>query len=66
MQQASSKKWTLSSGLSSLQRTQARGEKVVQAKLKQQGLAKKNHGKRLQCAVLSLDFSDFPTIINGT
>jgi len=46
--------------------TYARGEKVVQAKLKQQrGLARKN-GERLQCLLLNLDFSNLPTIVNGT
>jgi hypothetical protein len=45
--------------------TYARGEKVVQAKLKQRGLARKN-GERLQSAVLNLDFSDLPSIVNGT
>ena len=45
--------------------TYARGEKVVQSKLKQRGLARKN-GERLQSAVLNLDFSDLPTIVNGT
>jgi hypothetical protein len=45
--------------------TYARGEKVVQAKLKQRGLARKN-GDRLQSAVLNLDFSNLPTIVNGT
>jgi hypothetical protein len=42
--------------------TYARGEKVVQAKLKQRGLARKN-GERLQSAVLNLDFSNLPTIV---
>jgi hypothetical protein len=59
-------KWTLPRDISSLPCTQARGENVVQAKLKQPGIAKKNHGKRLQCAVLSLDFSNLPSIVNGT
>jgi hypothetical protein len=45
--------------------TYARGEKVVQAKLKQRGLARKN-GERLKCTVLNLDFGDLPTIVNGT
>jgi hypothetical protein len=45
--------------------TYARGEKVVQAKLKQRGLARKN-GEHLQSAVLNLDFSNLPTIVNGT
>ena len=44
--------------------TYSRGEKVVQEKLKQRGLARRN-GERLRCAVLNLDFSDLPTIING-
>ncbi|KAI2509104.1 hypothetical protein MHU86_5352 [Fragilaria crotonensis] len=44
--------------------TYSRGEKVVQEKLKQQGLARRN-GERLRCAVLNLDFSNLPTIING-
>jgi hypothetical protein len=45
--------------------TYARGEKVVQEKLKQRGLARRN-GERLPCAVLNLDFGDLPTIVNGT
>ncbi|KAI2491856.1 hypothetical protein MHU86_22709 [Fragilaria crotonensis] len=45
--------------------TYARGEKVVQAKLKQQGLARRS-GKHLQSSVLNLDFNDLPTIVNGT
>ena len=45
--------------------TYARGEKLVQAKLKQRGLARKN-GEPLQSSVLNLDFNDLPTIVNGT
>ncbi|KAI2501582.1 hypothetical protein MHU86_12853 [Fragilaria crotonensis] len=45
--------------------TYSRGEKVVQQKLKQRGLARRN-GKRLQSAVLNLDFNDLPIIVNGT
>jgi hypothetical protein len=45
--------------------TYARGEQVVQEKLRVRGLARRN-GERLPCAVLNLDFSDLPTIVNGT
>jgi hypothetical protein len=45
--------------------TYARGEKVVQEKLRQRGLARRN-GERLPKAVLNLDFADLPTIVNGT
>ena len=45
--------------------TYARGEKVVQEKLRQRGLARRNGG-RLPCAVLNLDFADLPTIVNGS
>ncbi len=38
---------------------------MVQQKLRQRGHAKRN-GKRLSSAVLNLDFSDLPTIVNGT
>jgi hypothetical protein len=41
-----------------------RGKKVVQEKLKQQGLARRN-GERLPCPVLNLDYSDLPFIVNG-
>ena len=44
--------------------TYARGEKVVQEKLKQRGLARRNR-EPLSCAVLNLDFSNLPTIVNG-
>ncbi len=37
---------------------------MVQEKRKQRGLARRN-GERLPCAVLNLDFSDLPTIVNG-
>jgi hypothetical protein len=45
--------------------TYSRGEKVVQQKLKERGLARRN-GERLSSTVLNLDFSDLPTIVNGT
>ena len=45
--------------------TYARGEQVVQEKLRVRGLARRN-GERLPCAVLNLDFADLPTIVNGT
>lgn len=45
--------------------TYARGEQVVQEKLRVRGLARRN-GERLPCAVLNLDFSDLPTIVTGT
>jgi hypothetical protein len=44
--------------------TYTRGEKVVQEKLKQRGLARRNR-EPLSCAVLNLDFSNLPTIVNG-
>ena len=44
--------------------TYAQCEKVVQEKLKPQGLARRNR-ERLPCAILNLDFSDLPTIVNG-
>jgi hypothetical protein len=44
--------------------TYARGEKVVQAKLKTRGLARRN-GEQQRSTVLSLDFSDLATIVNG-
>ena len=43
--------------------TYARGEKVVQEKLKQRGLARRNR-EPLPCAVLNLDLGDLPTIVN--
>jgi hypothetical protein len=45
--------------------TCARGEKLVQEKLRRRGLARRN-GERLPKAVLSLAFADLPTIVNGT
>ena len=45
--------------------TYSRGEKVVQQKLKERGLARRN-GQQLSSAVLNLDFGDLPTIVNGT
>jgi len=44
--------------------TYSRGEKVVQQKLKERGLARRN-GQQLSSAVLNLDFGDLPTIVNG-
>ena len=44
--------------------TCARGEKVVQRKLKLRGIARRN-GEHQQAAALSLDFSDLATIVNG-
>ena len=44
--------------------TYARGEKVVQAKLSDRGLARRN-GEQLQSTVLNLDFGDLSTIVNG-
>ena len=37
----------------------------MQQKLKERGLARRN-GERLSSAVLNLNFSDPPTIVNGT
>ena len=44
--------------------TYARGEKVVQHKLRSRGLARRN-GDRVPPAVLNLDFNDLATIVNG-
>ena len=44
--------------------TYARGEKVVQEKLRQRGLARRN-GEQLQGSTLNLDFDDLATIVNG-
>ena len=44
--------------------TYARGEKVVQRKLKLRGIARRN-GEHQHAAALSLDFSDLATIMNG-
>jgi hypothetical protein len=46
--------------------TYARGEKVVQRKLKERGLARRN-GQQLKAAaaVLNLDFKDLPIVVNG-
>ncbi len=41
------------------------GEKVVQQKLKERGLARRN-GQQLSSAVHNLNFEDLPTIVNGT
>jgi hypothetical protein len=38
---------------------------VLQQKLKERGLARRN-GQQLSSAVLNLDFGDLPTIVNGT
>jgi hypothetical protein len=40
------------------------GKKVIQQKLKQRGLARRN-GKQLPSVVLNLDFNDLPTVVNG-
>jgi hypothetical protein len=45
--------------------TYSRGEKVVQQKLKERGLARRN-GQQLSSAVLNLNFEDLPIIVNGT
>ena len=45
--------------------TYARGEKVVQTKLKSRGMARRN-GEHQQAAALSLDFIDLATIVNGS
>ena len=45
--------------------TYSRGEKVVQQKLKERGLARRN-GRKLSSAVLNLNFEDLPTIVNGS
>jgi hypothetical protein len=44
--------------------TYARGEKVVQHKLRSRGLAQRN-GDKLPPAVLNLDFNNLLTIVNG-
>jgi hypothetical protein len=44
--------------------THARGEKVVQHKLRSRGLAQRNGGK-LPPAVLNINFNDLATIVNG-
>ena len=44
--------------------TYARGEKVVQQKLRCRGLARRN-GIKVPSAVLNLDFNDLATIVNG-
>ena len=46
--------------------TYSRGEKVVQRKLKERGLARRNGQQVVSAAVLNLDFNDLPTIVNGT
>jgi hypothetical protein len=56
----------LSRNLSSLPHALEVKRQVVQAKLKQQGLAARRNGERVQCAVLILDFSNLPTIVIGT
>jgi hypothetical protein len=43
--------------------TYARGEKVVQQKLRSRGLARRNG--QIQSAILNLDFSDLSSIVNG-
>jgi hypothetical protein len=45
--------------------TYSRGEKVVQQKLKERGLARRN-GRQLSSAVLNLNFEDLHTIVSGT
>jgi hypothetical protein len=45
--------------------TYACGEQVVHEKLRQRGLTRRN-GAQLPSVVLNLDFSDLPTIVNGT
>ena len=45
--------------------TYSRGEKVVQKKLQERGLAIRN-GQQLSSAVLNLDFGHLPTIVNDT
>ena len=45
--------------------TYARGEKVVQKKLKLRGIARRTGERQQQAAALSLDFSDLATIMNG-
>ena len=44
--------------------TYAQGEKVVREKLKARGLARRN-GEQQRSTVLSLDFSELATIVNG-
>ena len=44
--------------------TYARGEKVIQEKLRQRGLARRNNEPR-GVATLNLDFNDLATIVNG-
>ncbi len=46
--------------------TYSRGEKVVQQKLKERGLARRNGQRLVSSAVLNLDFGDLPIIVNGT
>jgi hypothetical protein len=47
--------------------TYARGEKVVQGKLRARGLARRNAEEQVRSsAVLNLDLSDLATIVNGT
>lgn len=45
--------------------TYARGEKVVQKKLKERGLARRNGQQLKAAAVLNLDFKDLPVVVNG-
>ena len=45
--------------------TYARGEKVVQQKLKERGLARRNGQQLKGGAVLNLDFKDLPIVVNG-
>jgi hypothetical protein len=45
--------------------TYARGEKVVQRKLKERGLARRNGQQLKAAAVLNLDFKDLPIVVNG-
>jgi hypothetical protein len=46
--------------------TYSRGEKVLQQKMKKErGLARRD-GHQLSSAVLNLNFSDLPSIVNGT
>ena len=45
--------------------TYARGEKVLRAKLKARGGLARRNGEQQQSTVLSLDFSNLATIVNG-
>ena len=45
--------------------TYARGEKIVQEKLRSRGLARRNGDQQQASTVLSLDFSDLARVVNG-